>query len=301
MPIQVPSSSLGATQASVNGLVLGSGTAYRLMGVTGWYDVTPAPLGGTQQLQPKVMANGSYPLPYFAADRVVTLVIAIEAPRASFADAVAQLARSTLPQIDSNGLPVQIPVIVQLGDPNQQTAYGTVSNRQIPTLAPDFSSGVSIATIEVTCPDPRKFGADVSATTNLPHVSGGVTWPVTWPLSWPGTQDSGSVTVTNPGNTNGPMRLRVDGPCTAPSITHAETGATLTLGTSAGLTVNAGDWLDIDCEARTVLYNGQVSRNGYLTSRGWFAFEPGDNTIGFNAAGYNTTAQLTVTGTPAWI
>ncbi|HET6916943.1 MAG TPA: hypothetical protein VFH56_12705, partial [Acidimicrobiales bacterium] len=191
-----------------------------------------------------------------------------------------------------------IPVTVQLGGA-AQTVYGTVTSRTIPTVAPDYSNGISFATIEVTCPDPRRFGATVSGSTNLPHVSGGLTWPLTWPITWSGTQDAGSVTITNPGDTNGPISLRIYGPVTAPSITHAETGAALTL--AANLTVNAGDWLDIDCEARTVLYNGQVSRNGYLTSRGWFQFEPGDNTLGFNASAYNTSASLSVTGTPAWI
>jgi hypothetical protein len=240
-------------------------------------------------------------LPYYTPSRVVSLLIAVEAPVAdgSFANAVSGLAQATAPQVDANGQPVQIPVTVQLGDPQQQTAYGSVSSRLIPTLTPDFSNGVSLATVEVTCPDPRRFGADVTASTGLPSVSGGLTWPITFPTAWSGSQVSGSMTLTNPGDANGPVKLRIYGPVTAPAVTHLESGAALTLATS--LTVASGDWLDIDCDARTVLYNGQASRNGYLTSRGWFAFEPGDNTFTFTASGYNASAQLTATCTPAWI
>jgi hypothetical protein len=303
MGLYAPASApvVGSYAASINGLTLGPGTPYKLVGLVGWYDASPAPLGGSGQLAPKTQANGSWALPYYTPSRVVSLLIAVEAPVAdgSFANAVSGLAQATAPQVDANGQPVQIPVTVQLGDPQQQTAYGSVSSRLIPTLAPDFSNGVSLATVEVTCPDPRKFGADVTDYTGLPSVSGGLTVPFTVPFALTGTQSSGSMVLTNPGDANGPVKLRIDGPCVSPSVTHTESGSTLTLATN--LTVNAGDWLDIDCEARTVLYNGQASRNGYLTSRGWFAFEPGPNTIGFNASAYNSTARLTATCTPAWI
>jgi hypothetical protein len=300
MPLQVPSAPplVGAYTASINGLPLGTDTYYKLVGMTGWFDAASAPLGGSTSLAPRVQGNGSWPLPFYVPMRVVTMLIAIEAPVPYFDGAVSALAQATQAQVDADGLPVQTPVTVQMGGA-QQTAYGTVSNRVIPTLAPDYSNGVAFATIEVTCPDPRKFGTDVAMSTGLPMVSGGLTFPMTFPIAWSGTQASGAVTLNNPGDTNGPMKLRINGPCTAPSVTHTELGTSLTL--AANLTVNAGDWLDIDCEARTVLYNGQASRNGYLTSRGWFSFEPGPNTIGFNASDYNTTAQLQVTATPAWI
>lgn len=300
MPLQVPATPplVGAYAATLNGLPLGSGTYYRLIGMTGWFDSASAPLGGAASLAPRMQGHGSWPLPYFTPTRVVTMLIAVEAPVPYFDGAVSSLAQATQPQLDATGMPVEIAVTVQLGGA-QQTAYGSVSSRVIPTIAPDYSNGVAFATVEITCSDPRRFGDAVSDSTALPMVSGGLSWPISWPISWPGTQVSGDVSLYNPGDVSGPMTLRIDGPCASPTVTHAETGAALVLSTD--LTVAAGDWLDIDCEARTVLYNGQVSRNGYLTSRGWFGFEPGQNTIGFNSGGYNSSALLTVTGTPAWI
>ncbi|HET6914499.1 MAG TPA: hypothetical protein VFH56_00265 [Acidimicrobiales bacterium] len=288
----------GDFSGTLNGLSIGSGTFYKLVGMTGWHDIASAPLGGAGSLSPRTQASGSWPMPYYVPERVLTLLLAVEAPVASFEDAVLSLAAATTPQVDSTGAPVQIPVVLQIAGV-AYTVYGSVSNRQIPTTAPDYSTGYSLATVEVTCPDPRKFGDPVSVPTGLPSVTGGLTLPATVPWTLTGTQSSGSVSMTNPGDTNGPITLRIYGPVTAPTVTHVESGASLTL--AANLTVSDGDWLDIDCEARTVLYNGQASRNGALTSRGWFAFEPGVNTIGFNAAAYNTSAAVQVTGTPAWL
>jgi hypothetical protein len=297
--VQTPGQpSPGDFTGSINGLQFGSGTSYRYVGMTGWHDIAPAPLGGSASLSPKAQRQGSWPLPYYVPERVVTLALAVEAAGTDFEAAVLSLASATVPQVDSNGLPVQVPLQLQLAG-TTYTVYGSVSNRQIPMVAPDYATGYSLATVTLDCPDARKFGADVTAVTGLPSVSGGLTWPITFPVAWSGSQVSGSMTLTNPGDANGPVKLRIDGPVTAPAVTHLETGAALTLATN--LTVNSGDWLDIDCEARTVLYNGQASRNGYLTSRGWFEFEPGANTFTFTSSGYNATAQLTATCTPAWI
>lgn len=109
---------------------------------------------------------------------------------------------------------------------------------------------------------------------------------------------TGQVSLTNPGNDTGPLRLRIDGPCTGPVVTHVGTGDRLVF--SSSLVLAAGEWLDIDMEKHQVYANGQSSRAGYITARGWFGFDPGQNTFAFTAAQYNAASQLTVAGTPAW-
>lgn len=109
---------------------------------------------------------------------------------------------------------------------------------------------------------------------------------------------TGQVSLTNPGNDTGPLRLRVDGPCTGPVVTHVGTGDRLVF--SSSLVLAAGEWLDIDMEKHQVYANGQSSRAGYITARGWFGFDPGPNTFAFTAAQYDAASQLTVAGTPAW-
>lgn len=151
--------------------------------------------------------------------------------------------------------------------------------------------------IQVVAPDPRKFSAPLTASTGLPSTTGGLTVPLTVPFSIAATTVSGQVSLTNPGNESGPVVLRIDGPCTGPVITHVGSGLSLVFASS--LVLNAGEWLTVDTEARQVLANDQASRNGYVTSRGWFSFVPGENTFTFTAAAYTSGALLTVTATPA--
>lgn len=154
-------------------------------------------------------------------------------------------------------------------------------------------------TVDLTAPDPRKYGATVSTSTGLPSSSGGLTWPVTWPVKWTGIAASGVLSINNPGNVPAPLLLRIDGPVTAPTILHVASGTALTLASS--YTVPAGSFLLIDTEARTVLEGGTASRNGWITSRGWFQLDPGPNDLIFSAATYNATAQLTATYAPAYL
>lgn len=153
--------------------------------------------------------------------------------------------------------------------------------------------------IALVAPDPRKYGATITATTGLPSKSGGMTWPVKWPLTWTGVYTSGIVSVDNPGNIQSPLTLRIDGPVTGPIIRHVSKGVELSL--SSNYTVPAGSYLLIDTEARTILEGGTASRNGSLISRGWFNLDPGANDLIFDAAVRNTQAKLTVTAKPAYL
>lgn len=152
--------------------------------------------------------------------------------------------------------------------------------------------------LQLIAPDPRKFGTTVSGSTTLATTSGGLTIPFTIPFSIDSTVTSGQIHLNNPGNIAGPLTLRIDGPVTGPRVTHVTSGITLTFATSVVL--GAGEWLEVDLEKRQVLANGQSSRNGYITSRGWFGFEVGDNTFTFGATSYDAASQLTVTGRPSW-
>lgn len=152
--------------------------------------------------------------------------------------------------------------------------------------------------LQMASDDWRKFGADVVATTKLPSTTGGLTVPFTVPFTINATTVTGQVSLTNPGNEPGPVILRIDGPCQGPVITHVSSGAQLVF--SSSLVLGPGEFLLIDMERRTVMANGQASRSGYITSRGWSQFDPGVNTYSFTAAVYDAASQLTVTGTPAW-
>lgn len=152
--------------------------------------------------------------------------------------------------------------------------------------------------IQMVATDPRKYGTTLSGSTPLAVATGGLTIPLTIPFSINSTVISGQVHLTNPGNIAGPVELRIDGPVTGPRVTHVTSGQTLVFASS--LVLGAGQWVTVNMERREVLENGQASRNGWVTSRGWSAFEPGDNTWTFAAAAYDAGSLLTVTASPTW-
>lgn len=171
--------------------------------------------------------------------------------------------------------------------------------RRSADIVPTHYSQVATSFIvQVTSPDWRKFGTQLEDTTALPSSTGGVTVPLKIPFDIPANVLSGTVTLTNPGNEIGPVWARIDGPTTGPVITHQASGLQLILASS--LTLGVGDWIDIDMEKRTVLQNGQASRNAFVTSRGWSGFDPGVNTWLFTASTYNPSARLTVSANPSW-
>jgi hypothetical protein len=151
--------------------------------------------------------------------------------------------------------------------------------------------------VQVVAVDPRKFGATVTGSTALPQTTGGLSIPYMIPFTIPALTVSGQVNLFNPGNETGPVAIRIDGPCSGPVITHV--GSKLALTFSSSLVLNAGEFLLIDMEARTVMANGQSSRNRYITSRGWFGFEPGNNTFAFTATTFNAASRMTVTAIAA--
>ena len=152
-------------------------------------------------------------------------------------------------------------------------------------------------TVGLVADDPRKLHQELSAATGLPSTTGGLTIPYTVPFTINATTVSGQVSLTNPGNIAGPVRLRIDGPVAGPVITHVASGRSLVF--SSSYTLGAGQWLDIDMDAHTVLENGQANRRMYVISDDWSGFEPGANTWTFTAATFDIAAALTVYATPA--
>lgn len=167
----------------------------------------------------------------------------------------------------------------------------------IPTWHSDKLAGYSIL---VSAKDPRKLGDLVTASTVLPFSSGGLSWPVTFPATFTGVSGTGTVTVKNPGNTQAPVWLRVDGPIPAGGWTVTHVGKKQSLTFATALALGAGEFVTVDMDRREVLAQGQAPRSGYVTSRGWFSLDPGDNDIAFSAQNYSSTASLTVTTKPAW-
>ncbi|WP_350347265.1 hypothetical protein ABIQ69_11550 [Agromyces sp. G08B096] len=163
--------------------------------------------------------------------------------------------------------------------------------------APKLNDRIAEYAFQVVALDGRKLHGEMSGTTALPSSVGGLTVPFTVPFIIDATQVSGQVSLTNPGNEVGPVKVRIDGPCVGPVVTHVSSGRSLVFASS--LVLGAGEWLEIDMDARTVLANGQSNRRMYVYSAGWSFFEPGDNTWAFTAASFDPAPRMTVTAIPA--
>jgi len=169
-----------------------------------------------------------------------------------------------------------------------EAQFSFMANRQGFAAHPNGATG----NMELYTADGERSNAATLAV--LDDIVGGLTIPFTIDA----VTVTGQVSITNPGNETGPVRLRIDGPCRGPVVTHVSTGAQLIF--SSSLVLGAGEWLEVDMEARSVLANGQATRAPWITSRGWSGFTPGPNTWTFTADSFDPEALLTVVATPAW-
>jgi hypothetical protein len=250
--------------------------------VDGW-GTTSSRVGQT----PRSRRSGSWSGDKFASPRAVTVSGFLVAPTPEAAqDAVDRLSAA----IDRQDFPL---IVEETGAPRWAPVYQTGE------VLPVWVGPTEVLwSFQVASDDWRKFGARLEGSTTLPATTGGMTLPATLPLRIDATTITGQVSLTNPGNEPGPVTLRIDGPCAGPVITHAATGAALVF--SSTLVLGEGEFLVIDMDARSALANGQASRAGWITSRGWSQFEPGANTWAFTAASYSPSARLSVSATPAW-
>ena len=258
------------------------GVRWRILGFEGW-DGSPAP---TLDVVQNVRDNGGYAGESFFTPRYMALRGMIVAPTPLLLDGAIDRLNDTVTLEDR-------PFTVT-------TARGTrhlAVRRADEVRTPKENDRIATYALQVVALDGRKLSAELVDSTALPSSSGGLIIPFTVPFTIAATQVSGQVSLTNPGNEVGPVRLRIDGPCTGPVVTHVASGRSLVF--SSSLVLNAGEWLDIDMDAKTVLANGQANRRGYVTSAAWSGFEPGGNTWAFTAAAYDAASLLTVYATPA--
>lgn len=171
-------------------------------------------------------------------------------------------------------------------------------------VEPDLTTlhaGLTVTQAAFVALDPLVYSGTevVAGPFGLPVFSGGLTVPITVPFTVTGVMTSGFADLTNPGSADTSLRVRIDGPATQPRFTlEHEDGTVQTLRMTFDLA--AGEWLDIDCGAKTVLLNGTVSRRGQTT--GEFPTLPagGPHRITFRASTYNDDATLTARFRPAY-
>lgn len=175
-----------------------------------------------------------------------------------------------------------------------------MAQRQDEVIFTYLTDTIARYSIQIAARDPRKFGDLVTASTRLPFSEGGLAFPVTFPVTFTGTSGTGVLRINNPGNTPAPVWLRIEGPIPPGGWTVTHVGKQQTVAFSTALTLGSGEFVTVDMDRKEVLAQGQAPRSGYVTSRGWFSLDPGDNDIAFSAQNYSSTASLTITTKPAW-
>lgn len=280
---------LDESRIIIGDLDLGSTDSYGVRWLTGTVGGWGSP-GSTVEVTQRAFANGGWSSPAYLRPRTIT------AEGDVFADDAATLSDALDRLHAAVSLQLTKVVVIESG-----RARLTLAQRQDEVLItwPNDDGLSAHWSIQMVAPDPRKLGDELQGSTHLPSVSGGFTAPFTAPFSSTATIVAGQVSLTNPGNITGPVVLRVNGPVSGPIITHVSSGVQLVF--SSSLSLGAGEWLDIDMERKTVLANGTANRAGWITSRGWSAFDPGDNTWAFSAITYNSDASLEVIAAPAWL
>lgn len=133
-------------------------------------------------------------------------------------------------------------------------------------------------------------------------VEGGRTYDKTFDFTYIGGSVIGETTVTNDGTVDAWPLLRVYGPCTDPVLRNQTLGLQLAF---SGLTVNAGEFVEIDTRARTILYNGDPTNGRYqylsFATSAWWPLAPGENVIRFTPATYTAPSYLEITFRDAWL
>lgn len=159
---------------------------------------------------------------------------------------------------------------------------------------------VSWVTVQFFAADPLYYSPEQSVVLHPRQVTGGISFPLVFPLDF-GTAQAGVVTVVSDSPVPTPVRIRVPGPCTNPqfSLDNVQ-GAVL----DCGLTLVAGDVLDIDTGARTVVLNNGPHREAALGSAvRWslWRLRKGPNMIHYRSDSGLPTESPVLSFSPAWM
>jgi Siphovirus-type tail component, C-terminal domain len=282
---------VAAYQMSYAGLVVGDGTAFELNQIEGLADMPDLRTSDRTRLR----RHGELPGDDFLGGRSIVLTLEVfGADDTAFQAAIDALKLAFAPGSPEASLVLQVPGIAGGG---QRRINARPRKLALPVDVDRFFYRQPTCIIQLDATDPRIYDdALQSVATSLAATPTGHTWNNTWNLSWGTAGVSGSIFANNAGTFPTPPAFRIDGPVTNPSIENITSGFTLAF----NITLGAGEFLDIDTDARTVLLGGTASRYSTLTIADWFDLKPGITELKFRG----TTAgspQLTAIWRSAWL
>lgn len=140
-------------------------------------------------------------------------------------------------------------------------------------------------------------GSPRTASTGLPHSSGGFTFPYLFQgngtsNNWAFLErvDSGNIDIVSSGTAESNLLIRIDGYVTCPQIEHAQSGRVLAL----NYVIGAGHYAIFDTASQEVLVDGYLPAAPIVSRREWFKIRPGRNTLRFSSDDNNQSGTLSI-------
>ncbi len=269
---------------SIGGFVadVADGSSLRVVtGLTGWDDGAPA----RSSVQARSQQNGGWDASGLLGPRVITV-------EGSVQEQDGLSARATADALSSLSPSSSLQFTVANTYAGSRSAMVRVSSAVVLSW---LSPATFRYTIELTAPDPVKYGAQDIAGLGRPSGSlpgTGRKWPRTWRRSWGLVAPIGATTVAlaNAGTAAYWPTLRLNGGATNPVV---QTGPGDWL--RVGYDVPEGSWVDVDCGSRSVLLNGETDLRGYVSvadSGSWLAVPPGGASLSWSADASTAAGSL---------
>ncbi|MEV7091148.1 phage tail protein [Streptomyces sp. NPDC093085] len=252
----------------------------------GWASTPPVRLALTDRPE----RHGAFDAPSYRGPRVITLEGTAVAP----GRAAKEAAKDRLAAVLADGTAL-LPLVVTEPHASRRVLVRLSSETKIT----DRKAGAFEFSLAMTAPDPLRYSARLNTRTcTLPSSSGGLVFPLEFPLDFGPGSSGGRLVPENAGTAPTCPVWRISGPCVDPVITNTAGGADL----SFGLTLQEGDYLVVDTDARTVLLQGTASRRStLLPGSDWFPLPPGPTPVLFRARAYEPAARLTAEWRDAWL
>jgi hypothetical protein len=264
--------------------------------------------------QPIPQDHGLVPSPQFLGGRNMTIGIAVQGDdEVEVVQRSANLMRAWSPVREYLDGAVTIPLCFTLdgsivyrviGKPlRAKLGYSTLLRTR--TARQPFNDA---ALCEFLATDPRIYSNDLNTVSVAAGITtGGFPVPIGFPYAWPqgfGSSTPATVTATNTGNfpTYPVFRAQAATSISTPiTIGNLTTGKTMTF----VLSLTAGQYLEIDCGARTALLNGDPNQSRIsaydFKNSDWLVLEEGNNEIAWSVGASIGVGFLTVEWRDAWL
>lgn len=169
-------------------------------------------------------------------------------------------------------------------------------------VVPVFEPGARLVRYQAQflAADPRSYSqTETTATGSTFESTGGATMPRTFPVTFIAS-DSATASVNNTGNRPTPAVFRVYGFATDPQIVLVGDSASRRIAMTG--TIGAGDYLELDVQARTVKLNGTSPAQEFIdaSETTWFDLPVGTSTIRLLVGSNDTVTRCDVLYRPAY-